>query len=1638
MRSNLWGKVMFAKFLSPLLVLAAGCAVKPADKVASGEDHNLISKEALLGRPLAEVSSAPKRETGVPLAKASLPSLVAALAAPVDGADTLVFEVSESYVTVSKVTAGAQQPVVQFAVKGHYDMVNKKDAAGVESQYLGKDAASNARWQDRAYVEVDATAPLLIKADEETLRNLFAVESLQGKTFVFHTDADLPWLSPLDRTEVVKAFGLKDGQKLETTLTRRFLTILKVEADGTKTVMAQASVSYFDLARKENDKNEATPALVRDQKEVDWSVRAYVAVDPDSAVIAKSNANLMEHLYDKALLSGKTARVGDVQAPLLSETVDLAGLIAQSAIALSLNDEITYRVTEKSVDVLKGKDVVLKYAVLGHVDVAPEVNDFGETTAVLKQNTTNRPWKLRQYVAVDARDAEVALLDKAIVENRTTMLNRETVAGKCFAMNELPLKTMIADVKAEMKAGEEGAKVCLEVSQTVVSIWLDILGQRRLVLTYDVEANFDIAQATSADGKETSASLTKSQANPHWEERAYLDINVSSPHVVKNDVEPNTLSKAMLDGEFLYTAVVTAAHSENGLVFTGWQLQSPDRLKFEIESGTVTAYKVNEKINNSGAKSPVLRYSSSTFDAQRAKNTYGDETNVIEENKDKPWQQRKNVRVDFASNQIVSYFNDLLGLEKFYYGIVFSAQSKMVGDVKVDGDLISFDTEEVITPNVAAGFSGDGESHYEPVAVKIRHSFLRLGNRAYVAKEYQAIDFAKFGFFETTEAGLDPLLGKTDDTLKHFMRRFDIANGKHIDYALSANFPEKYKAVARKVVAAWNVAFKAATGRDEVILLDESGTKDVADPRQSMMVFVDQRHTAEPLGYGPSFFDPSTGENISGKSYIYKESIQMVLNMAGDYYDLATGARTVDDFSTATTMRGAEAVTANSGRLVSRSPLARALPKTKAEAQRFTHAAPLHFKLTDTVGKLRNQASLAPAALRSEATAAFDDMNDELKVKMASANRVTAQDRFQGCAIKPEAHIVSAMKFIQAHPGMSKTEVLAALEESMLFSLLLHEVGHTLGLRHNFHGSFDEESFPAKYFEAKATGGWTEQYRTSTTMDYLDDFEATDLAAGSYDVAAIKFGYGDKLEKVVGRDELGALMTEDMPKAEFDQAVAALKAANPTASMNAVNAAAMQQLDVRPFKFCSDEHTEDDPTCNRFDRGITVEELTKSLIEEYETRYQLYGFRRGRRDFTGSSASVIGRYIMPVRRLLDEYVYNIINDSFPTQDNFDGSPNPGSRSDYVGAINAGIDFYNKILETVEPGAYHVDPATGELVSGKSEEAGAKNVEVDLRTGKYLESRMDVIGGRDEIVLNRGIELDKIGVLYAMGLRGYPALKYERAQLAVNYFDLIKEFTLERFSSVIREDLKTDLVSTLGDDGVYRPVTDPAFVFDEANPAHLKAKIPASSNLAVREYAMIFATNFDNSGNRTFGDYVDYRLQGIDAVFPAGTATAEFTSTSGLKTYVVANTADNQSISFKIAIKAQEAAIKVQAARDSLATMPSSDQLKADAIAKFGEAWAIGNGEPMGADIVDILNGNFEPNLPVVRLMTDSFVASTEDPEQLAKITVIRDELYAILDQFEALATSKTAFESAIEDGQRELTGFETDLIHLKDMYAIFK
>ncbi len=113
------------------------------------------------------------------------------------------------------------------------------------------------------------------------------------------------------------------------------------------------------------------------------------------------------------------------------------------------------------------------------------------------------------------------------------------------------------------------------------------------------------------------------------------------------------------------------------------------------------------------------------------------------------------------------------------------------------------------------------------------------------------------------------------------------------------------------------------------------------------------------------------------------------------------------------------------------------------------------------------------------------------------------------------AHIADELK------GLPYDQVYARARKLIFESVAIHEVGHTLGLRHNFEASFDAVNyFPefwqnydavsgtVKRFDSSGNSTKADRFMYSSIMDYsaraFDDI----AGIGPYDRAAIAFGYG--------------------------------------------------------------------------------------------------------------------------------------------------------------------------------------------------------------------------------------------------------------------------------------------------------------------------------------------------------------------------------------------------------------------------------------------------------------------------------------------------------------------------------------------------
>lgn len=115
-----------------------------------------------------------------------------------------------------------------------------------------------------------------------------------------------------------------------------------------------------------------------------------------------------------------------------------------------------------------------------------------------------------------------------------------------------------------------------------------------------------------------------------------------------------------------------------------------------------------------------------------------------------------------------------------------------------------------------------------------------------------------------------------------------------------------------------------------------------------------------------------------------------------------------------------------------------------------------------------------------------------------------------------------------ADRGWTYDEIVADVREQTFKGVVLHELGHTFGLRHNFAGSFDAMNFASEYWALRDDGdmgprhvdpetdaeidGRIREYQSSTVMDYPGSRVGDWHGLGHYDHASVKFGYGALIE----------------------------------------------------------------------------------------------------------------------------------------------------------------------------------------------------------------------------------------------------------------------------------------------------------------------------------------------------------------------------------------------------------------------------------------------------------------------------------------------------------------------------------------------
>lgn len=248
-----------------------------------------------------------------------------------------------------------------------------------------------------------------------------------------------------------------------------------------------------------------------------------------------------------------------------------------------------------------------------------------------------------------------------------------------------------------------------------------------------------------------------------------------------------------------------------------------------------------------------------------------------------------------------------------------------------------------------------------------------------------------------------------------------------------------------------------------------------------------------------------------------------------------------------------------------------------------------------------------------------------------------------------------------------------------------HEVGHNLGLRHNFEASTDALNFGEEYWNLKMEMGADGVYRpvvlwqtetedqayqgmreweSTSVMEYTRKFNGRRLGLGLYDKAVIRYGYGRVLEvfnNTPDMDELSKFTAEPQSNGA-DQLVLGTSDSTLEDALHKVHHTnylryfdnsidnvydrklvredELSDSDVKvPYRFCSDEYAGYTPTCQRHDEGVDPFEIVIRHGENYENYWPLAGYSHDSLTFdaTGYGRGV-QRYFYEMRKQFQYWV----------------------------------------------------------------------------------------------------------------------------------------------------------------------------------------------------------------------------------------------------------------------------------------------------------------------------------------------------------------------------------------------------------------
>lgn len=698
---------------------------------------------------------------------------------------------------------------------------------------------------------------------------------------------------------------------------------------------------------------------------------------------------------------------------------------------------------------------------------------------------------------------------------------------------------------------------------------------------YPIVGYYQVKRSKNELNEETSTlklktELTKSTAT-------HFKINLQGKEIFKAVSKINTFPADYFEGDWYYAETISAlnyAQSKSGygaMISSDQFGNEAGKVRFKKSENAVTFFNLNiddkllstiqNRDENQGRALSIpakwIQYKQSDKGTDKGMNE--------EEDQNPSWASRNFVQLD---------------LDKSVSSILSGSDQNEIRDIQMTDDYFSFTT--ISSTN----------------NMKVKHSLLRVKKSNYEPKVYYASDRNVFGFFfsiKNVVSTADRYNEKDYESLS-LVNRYN-PKAQKIEFRLSEQSPSWSVPIAEEAVRQWNEAFKNAGLTTEIVFNQERAQ--LGDIRYNVLNLLSQPDGDFSWGgYGPSVNDPQTGERIASTANVnLNDTLNFLVEIMRRMKDSQLG-RLDKAYILGSPLPSVEYVTENDTNSVGsksidlnnlnylklasqdlrRSDIGLKLPDFRISQNNRSYGYQKFSQVKKSNSKLQYKAENISASygnIIDDINARCEDVNKYIKNLNSNSVQADSQTEFNlfwNCAIK--------------------------VGPSRIVSVLLHEMGHNLGLRHNFYGSVDISNFISK------------TAHTSSVMEYTTSNEDRH-GIGPYDIAAIRWAYTGKIE-----DQQGNMKQLD-------------------GKSSILNEVQDKNILMKKYMYCTDENVDVinvDPMCARTDSGTTPLEIVSQKIKDYNTSIAVANQRRDRKKMPSAyemSVSRLDTYLLPLKSFYD-------------------------------------------------------------------------------------------------------------------------------------------------------------------------------------------------------------------------------------------------------------------------------------------------------------------------------------------------------------------------------------------------------------------